>query len=217
MKKRLALSAATLFLATPQHVPAQPSHLYKTTSQIIQILKQKIPTLHNRDAGLIESLADAKMITLPQKTSIGADLTKLPAPPDEAFKTTLNQLINDNAPVTESLTIDIFKQKKVGGVYDIEGSGDCQNWLIFSYDQTASHQMPTPDIFQPGVCSKQAIQNGIITAGASSGLFTINHQLVAFSLQFQSAPADESLTLQIWTGSDWAAPATLNFVQNGRP
>jgi len=191
--------------------PKVEAQSLQNSKKLLNSLTIAIQKNHDRKMDLIDALSENGFIVLPSAREIGTDKTKLPAPPDLALDKQIDELLVGFPEISPSLTLLTFPAIRIGGLYTIEGSGDCYNWEIFDYDSKLSHELPTPSIFLPDVCSKD---------GSQSYLALINHQLVALDIDLIPLEPDQGrpptriglrLTLQSWTGKDWDEPAILKL------
>lgn len=187
---------------------AQP---FQYSQEVMKSLAIAIQKNHNSKIGLIDALSKDGFVVLPSERDIGVEKTKLPDPPDLHLNQQIDEMLVGYPEWSPSLTLLTFPTIKIGGLYTVEGSGDCYDWEIFDYHLESSHALPTPSIFLPDVCTKD---------GSQSYLLLIDHQLVA--LDIDAIPLDYDpglpptriglrLTLQVWSGKGWDDPAVLKL------
>jgi len=191
--------------------PKVEAQSLQNSKKLLNSLTIEIQKNHDRKIDLIDALSENRFIVLPSVREIGTDKTKLPAPPDLALDRQIDELLVGFPEFSPSLTLLTFSSIKIGGLYTIEGSGDCYDWRIFYYDSKSSHALPTPSIFRPGLCSKD---------GSESYLAIIDRQLAVLNIEIIPLEQDPGrpptriglrLTLQSWLGKDWDEPATLKL------
>jgi hypothetical protein len=198
-----------VFLPLAGELKAQESHL--SSQRLLNSLAIDIRKNQNKKIGLIDALSRNGFLVLPNSRAIGTDKTKLPARADSALDQQIDELLVGFPEGAPNLTLLTFSSIKIGGLYTVEGSGDCENWRIFNYDFRSSHVLPTPTIFQPDMCTKD---------GSQSYLALIDHQLAALDVEVIPLDQDQGfrptriglrLTLQSWNGEGWDNPAVLKL------
>jgi hypothetical protein len=104
-----------LFSVSQGFAQNQTNSTYKSSSEIVMILKSKITNLKTKNISSINGLIQDHVLSVPNSSDIGTDITKLPEPADANLRYDINQMIK--VPLgAVFLALEVFNAQKIGGI-----------------------------------------------------------------------------------------------------